>query len=166
MTSAVLSNFIDWIATASSKRPAISSPIPSSDLYASVDKSAEHVVRYHAGWCLVAARRELEQSQQRDKIELCSLVPVFGKDITSSFPPCLENMSKISKLADQQSLQVPAPPDDHDYACQPPTSKHEQGRSQRASSTAIDDFSKAASYIVICSRAAVDVAHFLRPRAE
>ena len=41
-----------------------------------------------------------------------------------------------------------------------------QGRIQRASSTANDDFSKAASYIVICSGAAVDVAHFLRPGAE
>ena len=100
-------------------------PTPGSATFP-LDKSSKDVIEYHAGWWIVAARRDLERSNDKSKLALCSLIPLFGKDIASLLRLCLENFSKLSVLAQQQSGSPPkSATADHMYACQPelPTNK-------------------------------------------
>lgn len=93
-----------------------------------VDGPGATVVKYHAGWCLMAARRELELSPTAIS-SLLSLLPAFGNDVASSLKPCLENVTAVQSIAAQRN--DPQPPNvmlDHAYSATEKETTHDANK--------------------------------------
>ena len=98
VTSSVLARLVDSIY--SSLRlvasPASVNPIqPTSSSSTADDEKSLEVTKYHGGWCVVAARRDLEKSHRADRHRLLAYIDLFGSDVATVHRPCLENFSII-----------------------------------------------------------------------
>ena len=65
-------------------KPVSAATAPSNPMHTEVarrtmDQAANSVVKYHGGWCIDAARRKLERSN--DPEDLLRIIPKFGTDL-------------------------------------------------------------------------------------
>ena len=71
-----------------------------------MDRAAQSVVRYHAGWCVVAVRRDLMKSAA-DSSKYLELIDKFGCDVLSSSNVCTETSSSSSSDDDPDRAREP-----------------------------------------------------------
>eukprot|EP00117_Sycon_ciliatum_P032870 scpid47908/ scgid25410/ len=102
VTSAVFANLIDFLNNQAFKKCNSGSSsdgiVGTSSTSYQADMLELTTIKYYAGWCIVAARRELEH-EAVPRTNLLAHFKSFGSDVASSLKPCLENFGHLSSLS-------------------------------------------------------------------